>query len=653
MLSKPALIAFSIVFWVGLLGVLPVPTGAVALHRGVPFSATAATLLEAAAECPSAGPDGCIVLRQVTVSFDASGRRTWQRWQITLLASERAAKAAASAEIPWQPWYQERPQLRVRVVSPEGTERSVEAPPAPAAGGTSAERALEMPLPALVPGSVIEEEITLRDLRPFSAAGVAGSETMADELPIARARLVLEAPLSLPLRYGTRLLPGLVPGRTVEGGRVRVVFEAENLAALEPLEPGMPPSRPRRPQVDWSTGASWQEVATAYSRRVDERLAEVQAEIAGASEPRGAEPATERLARELALLHAGVLPAEAVIQPSDLGPGSLGAALARKAANAEELAALLVGRLRAAGIPAFVALVAAGFGKDVDPNLPGFGPFNHALVYVPAPSPLWIDPSDPYLRVGELPVEAQGRLALVAGTTTRELVRTPAAESFDNRTQIEVEVFLAEAGPGRIVETSEWAGSPERTWRRLMAQLGENDRRRAFESYVRKAYRAEELGQVEVGDPARLDHRFRLRIEAKKAGRAQTEGNEAAVAIPLQELVGLLPAVVLAPLDQPRQSDFLFHEPFVAEWHYRIVPPAGFVARPLPPSETRALGSARLEQQLEIVGGAVAASFRLDSGPRLLSPAQLDALRREVQGFMSEETLVVWFEREGAAQRAP
>jgi hypothetical protein len=36
--------------------------------------------------------------------------------------------------------------------------------------------------------------------------------------------------------------------------------------------------------------------------------------------------------------------------------------------------------LRSAGLKSYVALLNAGFGTDVDQNIPGLGLFNHAIV---------------------------------------------------------------------------------------------------------------------------------------------------------------------------------------------------------------------------------------------------------------------------------
>jgi transglutaminase-like putative cysteine protease len=142
---------------------------------------------------------------------------------------------------------------------------------------------------------------------------------------------------------------------------------------------------------------------------------------------------------------------------------------ARRYGDCKDQAALLVALLRTAGIPASIALLFSGTGGDLDPALPGFEQFNHAIVAVGEQSPLFIDPTDRFSPVGELPIADQGRLALVIDRSTTALVRTPSATSKDNRSAYEWEYTLREHGPTRVVETTTVSGSPAAAYRRMLA----------------------------------------------------------------------------------------------------------------------------------------------------------------------------------------
>ena len=80
--------------------------------------------------------------------------------------------------------------------------------------------------------------------------------------------------------------------------------------------------------------------------------------------------------------YTGIEFGEAAIIPHD--PAET---LAKKYGDCKDKATLLVTMLRAAGIPANVALLSVESRVDVPVDLPGMGMFDHAIVYVPGPAP--------------------------------------------------------------------------------------------------------------------------------------------------------------------------------------------------------------------------------------------------------------------------
>src|SRR5262249_10529073 len=107
--------------------------------------------------------------------------------------------------------------------------------------------------------------------------------------------------------------------------------------------------------------------------------------------------------------YTGVELAEAALVPA--APAEV---LLRKYGDCKDKSTLLVAMLRAAGLKANLALLAADGGTDVARDLPGLDGFNHAIVYVDSTPPLWIDATAADYRIGTLPPDDQGRLALIA-----------------------------------------------------------------------------------------------------------------------------------------------------------------------------------------------------------------------------------------------
>ena len=123
--------------------------------------------------------------------------------------------------------------------------------------------------------------------------------------------------------------------------------------------------------------------------------------------------------------------------------------------------------------------------------------------------------TDEFTRVGQLPIPDQGRLALITGPNTNDLIRIPEATSVDNR----------------VVETTEGWGSIEPGYRRNYSQLGKKEIQELLETSAKGTYVAEAIANVEYSDPRDLSRPFQIRFEATGAQRGMTDVAEAAVAI--------------------------------------------------------------------------------------------------------------------------
>lgn len=646
-----------------------------------PFSATPADVLAAAqAQLASAPTDADVVIlwRQVDVQFDAAHRRRFYNRLIYAIRTPDGAAAWAQSKVDYSPWHQERPRLRARVITPDGTVHTLDPKTIVERPSTASDsrgealvekRQLEAPLPGIVPGAIVEEEVESIDREPILAAGATSVLHLAMYAPILRQELRLSAPTSVPLRYGVRTppwyrLPDVTPRREVEGENVRLVFELERMASLpgntSPGQgrgriPGLPATQARFPQIAFSTAASWNSVAQDYSRLVDEgtrgaaqttTFQELQKSV-----DRRNRAQTELIGPLLKSVRQNVRLIPVDLATATSSPVSPAITLERGFGAPKDLAALLVALLRAEEIPAYIALTRIGFGKDVDTGLPGFGRFNHPLVYVPASPPIWIDPSDPGARAGDLPIHAQGRWALVASPGTEKLRRTPTANSIDNLTREERVVELADHGPSRIVETSTYFGEPERQQRAIARSSDQDERHQGYAAYVETAYLAKSLGEVDETAPDDLESPMQLSLEALDCGRAVTDLAEAVVAIRYENLFASLPEEIREGFG-PRRQPYVVAMPYVNEWRYRIKPPTGFVPRELPPDLERRFGPALLTSQSREENGEILLEARFDSGPRILTADQFEELRRGVRAFLNEEPMLLWFDHTGAAALA-
>lgn len=638
------------------------PAQAAEPWEGAPFAGDPAAIARAAAKVEAGKGDVVVLLSDALYSYDEDGRETYIQRLLYRVVSARAHESWSAVEEDWAPWHQERPEIRARVITPDGVAHPFD--PANLAENAAARSAPDMfedgrilrgPLPAIQPGAVVEQLVTVRDKAPFFDGGVVRVHTLERAVPALRVRVTLEAPESLPLRWVARKLPDAKPREEAAGGRRRLIFDVRNLASFEAPEPGLPADQPRAAYVAFSTGPSWEALARRYSDIVDQVIqgSDLSSLLRSAGGPADSQLTT--IQRLLAQVSQEVRYTGVELGEGTLIPRKPAETLRRKFGDCKDKAVLLVALLRASEIPAYVALLNAGEGRpDVEASLPGFGMFNHAIVVVPGSPAIWIDPTDPYARAGELPVADQGRLALIASPNAAGLIRTPEATSAENREAETREIFLADLGPARIVETSEIRGAAERDLRSYYAASDASAVREELEGYAETTYRAESFGAIEHSDLSDLTGPLRLRIEVQKGGRGFTDPRNAAVGVSPAALLARLPAAITGEEEEeepaPRRSDFVFSRPMRLEVRYRIVPPAGYAPQPLPVSRQRGLGTVTLAEEYAAgPDGVVTAVFRLDTGKRRLSPAELEATRRAVREALEEKTSLLLFDQVGEA----
>src|SRR5437588_627294 len=303
-----------------------------------------------------------------------------------------------------------------------------------------------------------------------------------------------------------------------------------------------------------------------------------------------------------------------------------------------------VAALRSAGLKSYVALLSAGFETDVDADLPGLGVFNHAIVYVAADPPLWIDATSAETRVGDIPPDDQGRLALIANKETRALLKTPESPAENNRSLHTIEMHLSGFGSCEIDEVLEAHGSSEARFRQLYDGSDDKKTKEELERYVKRDFMAKSVAQYAVTSRSDFSQQFKLQLAAKQAKRAfTTEDDAVAIVFPslvLRELPYALSPGLFGPQQeenaQIRKSDFIFPEPHFTEYHYIIFPPPFFKPKELPRSIDLKFGGTEYQRQFRSnPDGTVDAVFIFNTGKRRLTPAEFQELRDGLRPYTS------------------
>jgi len=663
----------------------PLPAAAAPPWDGPAFTAEPAEMLAAAERIPT--PEDAsveVLLTETEMTVEADGLRHYRQKLVYRILEVDGPSAWSTVESPWSPWYQEKPEVHARVITADGRVHELDPSTLGETPGAQMDpevfqdtRQLRAPLPAIQVGSLVESEVRVRHRQPYFAAGETRRHWLPMTVPVRQARVIVDTPADLELRIetgGFETADGPEPAVRRSGGRTRRIWVVENLEPLLYFEPGLPPEATYAPYLAFSTGSSWAEVAQAYSRIVDEQLGssgDLDAELASFAGAEGDEgsPVTsqwERIQQLIAALHRQVRYTGVQFGDAGIVPRAPHETLERRFGDCKDKAVLLTALLRREGIPAYLALLNTGPGPDALEDQPGLGLFDHAIVYVPGGSALWIDATDPYSPLGEIPSAVEDRWALVASPNTGGLIRTPASRPEDNLTHEVREIFLADVGTARVVETSEMRGDPAWEMRASWAGVAPEEIRTGLEDYMESTYGAAKLTRFEHTPTDELGRTFRVEIEAEEATHGVTDLYEAVAILGFSSMFERLPQAFFPAPDgeasngaddeTPREQDYVLRQPYRTRWEYRIHMPENLELRERPEDFEKRLGPAVFSQRFQLSedGRTLTVDAVFDTGQRRFTPADLEAFHTALEELDDEgrgQTLV-WFDQTVQARLA-
>jgi tetratricopeptide (TPR) repeat protein len=462
-------------------------------------------------------------------------------------------------------------------------------------------------------------------------------------------------------------MPEVKISDSVDGGVRTVTFNEPYQTAHTDGDIDLATHEFASPMVEFSTGESWQSVAEAYRKLAEPQIDLDQVRNAIPNANQGSR--TQRIERIVSWLDQEIRYTGVEFGQSSIQPQKPAEVLKRHFGDCKDKAALLVALLRSNGVPADLALLDAGSGIDVNPELPGMNQFDHAIVYVPGEGqdpPLWIDATDQYARVGTLPTMDQGREALVIAEGTSGLMEIPIGKPEDNLLTELRDVTLSEYGGAHITEDSITRGPVDAEYREDFGGADTRERRANLENFAKNYYLAKALTAVAHADAKDLSQPFTLKLDMSQAKRGSTDIADAAVAIPFTSIFGRLPSwfrtdpgtsgVKLTPQQEENRMRAVAARvadydvvPFATEWHYTITPPGGFELRALPEDRDTAMGPAHFTAHFAVDSkGVVTAVLRFSTSKPRYTTAEALALRDAVLDAYKQDMIMVLFDQVGS-----
>jgi transglutaminase-like putative cysteine protease/tetratricopeptide (TPR) repeat protein len=612
-----------------------------------------------------------VLLEDDRFDFDAPNRYTYHHRIIFKVWTKNGAQEWSTVQQSWAPWQEERPKVRARVITPDGIAHELDqktVADSPARDNDSAiftdRRVIRAPLPALEPGSIVEQEIVTTHSGISPEAGVAFYFRFGEEVPVERTTLRLRGPETIAFRFKARMLPDVAVKDHCESSVREIVFEQGPMKPWHDIPPMLPPDEPRLPHVEFATGKDWSAAAAAYNTVVERQIQGFNA-VTHLPKLAQSESREDKILAILGKLNREIRYTGVEFSEASVVPRSPAEVLERRYGDCKDKSALAVALLRSAGIDAYIALLYSSTGEDIEQDLPGLDLFNHAIVYVPGKPDLWLDPTDTDLRLGVVSPANQGRYALIARAENGGLVKTPELGAQDNRILETREFQLAELGPAKVTETSEVFGTVDREYRAEFGAQSEKELHDSLKTYVEWMYSDAKITNVSAGDASDLTRPFKLKIDVADAQRGTSGRTEAAVAIFLAPITQRLPQYFAhAPAQDkekgndevkpaPRTQDFFLREPFTAEWRYIIHAPPGFRIRQLPEGKQDHLGPAILTTSYSRESDTtVVADVRFATPKRRFSAAEGTELRSAVVELNRDKPILIYFDQIGETDLA-
>ena len=577
------------------------------------------------------------VIRWMYVIQDEDGVRDWSQTQAS-----------------WAPWYEDRPVVRARVIGKDGSEVWLDEANVMevAQDGTgddiySDRRTLSAPFPAVQIGSIVEEMIEIKGSRPYFAAGTSEQWDLTGYQKQKMRRMMVEVPKSLPFHFRVRGEGELEPEIEKQNGRIRYTFTIQDAPEGDPKDPNLPYSMPKEPVVNFSTGKSWGAIASAYKAIVDGQLEGETFDWVPADLHIGNEP-FQTAVNVCHWLNSQVRYTGWELGESALVPVRPSVCMERGYGDCKDKALLVAGALRHFGFKAEIALLRSGFDYDVDPETPGVGRFNHAIVAIIDGKKIhWVDPTDSFTRDGSLHPANQGRWALIASQKQKNLVKISESKASDNFVKEKRIYTFAEADDSSVTEQTIYGGYLETMMRRSFESVEEADLKAQLEGYGTSTYRnavIEKASKTKSKDYAKP---FQIDLKLTQVGRMETGDLKSFVGVMFEDVLAYLPDD-LKQSDEDREDPFVFSYPQSYEIEYRIKPLTGFRWVPDQTERTIALGTGELKfKAVEEPSGEVVAALSFNSGPRTISAEEFNRYRADLETLAEDNHALLLFRHQG------
>jgi len=477
----------------------------------------------------------------ITVRADATSEETFE--QSYRINTDQAVSTYGTEVIPFNSSHQTVRVLEAYTQRPDGkripvAKNAIRIQNDPVSDGVpmfSDVKNLVIVFPNVEKGSLIHYKTLTREFKPLFPGHFSRSYVYTPSFPILDAKVELRHSPKIKIRTEA---PGMMGGQVTDiGGMNRYIYQYRNETAL-PMESMQVDFADFSPRFRASNFENWEAVGIAYER---------EAKPAAAVTPKVqaiADEITRNISERIDQIKAIYFWVSRNIRyvSVDLGNGGViphraEDILRNRYGDCKDHAALLQALLGAKGIPTSQVLIQWGSSYQL-PGVPGLGPFNHAINYVPELD-LFLDTTAQFAPFGSLPEGEHDKPVVVTGLG--KVSRTPVGKARDH--QLTAHTELQMQPDGRIKGTSHV----------LATGIWENSLRSEYSSYVSMAQERvvnailsangeSGQGEYKTADPLDLSVPFTLDSNFELDAPANVPG-PSGIVIPIGLSPGMLDAL--------------------------------------------------------------------------------------------------------------
>lgn len=636
--------------------------------KGKLFEAPADAVLEGAAKIPHPEADESEYLvwdERIQISADHRVTRTER--QVYRILSRDDIETRGSLAAAWTPWLEERPLMRARVITQDGLVHELDSSTITESSASNVQnqvytdtRILTAPLPAIAIGSIVETEVITKEHTAFCPSGIVGRVVWERFSKCHHLYTEVRADASIDLS-----LHGVgksVPLKIQQDGNEKVwslkQYQPDPIKVLWDYTPS---DHTPMSFVTYCTGTSWADIAAYYDDMVNRQIAD--SELGNLPDQvkrtwRANHDEDDR--RTLVTIawaqimnsirYTGIEFGVSAIQPAR--PIDT---LRRRYGDCKDQACLMVAMLRQLDIEAYVALQNTQSLADAVADAPALNAFDHAIVYVPRQDDLkemWIDMTASYTSFGELPVDDQDRLTLVAAPTTDNLRRTSPSRSSDNIRRHKTVYQLKTNGPSTATVTSSSTGIFASYLRSAYASQTRQQVRESLKEQYAEVYGDAELSEIQYDNPNQpTAHEFTVQYQFDSTGICTNDLGRLVIELAPGAAFNYLPYEFVGPEynQLPEDPDAIERtlpyeiSRFIYRTEMELHPPSGFEAVSLPEPKTIQVGKFQVAMTCKTnPDGSIHFELQLNTGDGKLSPDQLPEFRDKFLTLSSNAAPSEW-----------